>query len=53
MNDVPVIDLILKSVEAMASEQGIKPSKLQRNKKFPLHPVDWISGLDYDDEYNE
>ena len=37
----------------MAYEQVIKTLKIQGKNKILLHPVDWISGLNHDDDYND
>ena len=47
VKDVPVTGLVIKYAEEMASEQGIKTLKIQGENKVPLHPVDWISWVDY------
>ena len=46
--EVPTTDAIIKAVEAMAEEQGIKSLKLEGRTKIPLFPVDWVAGVDYD-----
>ena len=53
VKDITVIGLVIKSVEAMASEQGIEKIKIQGNNKVPLHPVNCIAGSDYDYDYND
>ena len=49
----PVTDLVIKAVETMAEEQGIKSLKLTGRNKIPLHPADWIAGVDYQPNQNE
>ena len=46
----PVTDLVVKSVDQMATEQGIKNLKLEGCKKVLIFPADWISGVDYKDK---
>ena len=45
----PVTELVIKAVETMAAEQGIKTLKLEGQNKVPLFPADWIAGVDYED----
>ena len=47
--ELPVTDMVIKAVETMAEEQGIKSLKLCGRNKIPLHPADWIAGVDYED----
>jgi hypothetical protein len=55
--ELPVTSLVIKAVEAMAEEQGIKSLKLQNRRKSEFYPADWIAGVDYeverDDENND
>ena len=46
---LPVTDLIIKRVEAMAAKQGIKSLKIQNRTKSAFYPADWIAGVDYED----
>ena len=39
---VPVTNLVIKFVDAMAYEQGIKALKIQGRNELPLHPFNWI-----------
>jgi hypothetical protein len=45
---IPVTKLVIRSVERMADEQGIKSLKIQNRNLSKLYPVDWIAGVDYD-----
>ena len=54
---MPVTDLVIKAVEAMAKKDGIKSLKLTNHNKTIIYPSDWIAGVDYvetsDDESSE
>ena len=47
--EVPITDLVIKAVEAMAEKQGIKGLKMQNRNKSRFYPSDWIAGVEYDD----
>ena len=49
---LPVTDLVIKAVEQMAADQGIKTLKITGRNKTPLYPADWIAGVDYEDDQN-
>ena len=55
----PISDLVIKAVEKMATEQGIKNIRLERRNKVPIFPANWIAEMDYEDnnrvnkKYNE
>ncbi len=51
--EVPITNLVIKAVEAMAEEQGIKSLKLQNRRKTIFYPADWIAGVDYVEEDNK
>ena len=53
VTEFPVTDLVIKAVETMAEEQGIKTLKITRRNKVPLFPADWIAGVDYEGDQNE
>ena len=46
----PVTPLVIRAVEALAKEQGIKTLKIVGRNKVPLFPADWIAGVDYEGE---
>ncbi|MGC9260522.1 MAG: hypothetical protein ACP5I8_10685, partial [Phycisphaerae bacterium] len=48
--EIPITNLVIKAVEAMAEEQGIKSLKLQNRRKTIFYPADWIAGVDYMNE---
>ena len=50
VQEFPATGLVIKAVETMAGEQGIKTLKLSGRNKIPLHPADWIAGVDYQGE---
>ncbi|MGC9237926.1 MAG: hypothetical protein ACP5GF_13725, partial [Thiomonas sp.] len=45
--EIPITNLVIKAVEAMAEEQGIKSLKLQNRRKTIFYPANWIAGVDY------
>jgi hypothetical protein len=51
----PVTDLVIRAIEAMAKEQGIKTLKLTGRNKIVIYPINWIAGVEYDqnDENND
>ena len=49
----PVTNLVIKAVEQMAMEQGIKNLKLEGRNKVPNIPANWISGVDYKKDYKD
>ena len=53
VKDVPVTDLFIEALVLMAAAQGIITLKIKGNNKVPLNPLNCISELDYDDDYNE
>ncbi|MGC8553854.1 MAG: hypothetical protein ACP5O7_13515, partial [Phycisphaerae bacterium] len=48
--EIPITNLVIKAVEAMAEEQGIKSLKLQNHRKTVFYPANWIAGVDYMNE---
>ena len=46
--ELPVTEFVIKAVEKMAADQGIKSLKLQTRHKQPLFPADWTAGVDYE-----
>ncbi|MGC8479045.1 MAG: hypothetical protein ACP5NE_03955, partial [Candidatus Micrarchaeia archaeon] len=51
--EIPITNLVIKAVEAMAEEQGIKSLKLQNRHKTVFYPADWIAGVDYMNENDD
>ena len=49
VSERPVTDLVIKAVETMAIEQGIKTLKITGRNKIALFPADWIAGVDYEE----
>jgi len=47
--EIPVTDVVIKAVEQMGAEQGVKSLKLQNSQKDIFYPIDWIAGVDYDE----
>jgi len=48
--EVPITDLVIQAVEAMAEAQGIKTLKLQSKHGNRLYPADWLAGVEYQDQ---
>ena len=46
-------DFVIKAVEKMAADQGIKGLEILGRNKLPLLPANWIAGVDYDDDIFE
>jgi hypothetical protein len=46
--ELPVTDLVIQAIEAMAAEQNVLTLKLTGRNKVSLHPADWIAGVDYE-----
>ena len=55
VHEIPVTQVVIKAVEAMAECQGIQTLKIIGRNKQPLFPADWIAGVEYDDmdDYND
>jgi hypothetical protein len=50
IHERPLTDLVIRAIETMAEEQGIKTLKLTERNKTQLYPADWIAGVEYEDE---
>ena len=46
--ELPMTEHIIKAVEKMAEEQGIKSLKITGHNKQLLHLAHWVAGVDYD-----
>ena len=46
----PVTQFVINAVEEMARKQKMKSFKITGKNKQPLHPADWIAGVDYENE---
>ena len=46
--ELPITELVIKAVEALAANQNIKSLKFTNRHKIPIHPADWIKGVDYE-----
>ena len=47
--EIPVSNLVIKAVEAMAEADGITGLKFETKAGVPLYNNDWIAAVDYDD----
>ena len=47
---IPVTDVVIKAVEAMAHNQGFKNLKFKNRHGVIFHDADWLAGVDYEDE---
>ena len=48
VKQLPVTDLVIKAVEAMAYTQGFKSLKFRNRHGHTIHDADWIAGVDYE-----
>jgi hypothetical protein len=46
--ELPMTEHIIRAVEKMAEEQGVKSLKIKGRNKQLLHPAHWVAGVDYD-----
>ena len=47
---IPVTDVVIKAVEAMANKQRFKNLKFKNRHGVIFHDADWLAGVDYEDE---
>ena len=47
---IPVTDVVIKALEAMAHNQGFKNLKFKNRHGVIFHDADWLAGVDYEDE---
>ena len=45
VTEIPVTEVVLKAVEAMAEAQGIKSLKLKNRHKTVFYPANWLAGV--------
>ena len=50
VKQIPVTDVVIKAVEAMAQAQGFKELKFKNRHGKQFHDADWIEGVDYENE---
>ena len=48
-----ITDHVIKAVNALAEEQGIKSLKIESKNKVPIMPADWIAGVDTEEAQEE
>ena len=46
--ELPMTEHVIRAVEKMAEEQGVKSLKITGRNKQLLHPAHWVAGVDYD-----
>ena len=46
---IPVTDVVIKAVEAMADAQGFRELKFKNRHGKHFHDADWIEGVDYEE----
>ena len=46
IHERPLTDLVIRAIETMADQQGIKTLKLTGRNKTQLYPADWIAGVE-------
>ena len=49
VTELPITDHVIKAVNAMVEEQGIKSFKIESRNKIPLYPADQLAGVDTTD----
>jgi hypothetical protein len=49
VTQIPVTDVVIKAIEQIAKDQGLKTLKFKNRKGAIFHNADWIAGVDYDD----
>jgi hypothetical protein len=52
VTEIPITEHVIRIVEEMAEKQAIKSLKITGWNKQPIHPADWIAGVDYTAENN-
>ena len=50
VTEIPVTDVVIKAMEAMAHNQGFKNLKFKNRHGVIFHDADWLAGVDYEDE---
>ena len=50
VTEIPVTDVVIKAVEAMAHNQGFKNLKFKNRHGVIFHDADWLAGVYYKDE---
>jgi hypothetical protein len=50
IHERPLTDLVIRAIETMAKEQGIKTLKLTGRNKTQLYPADWMAGVEHEDK---
>ena len=51
--EVPITSLVIRAVEEMAYNQGIKSLKVTGKNKVPLLPANWVAGVDHDQDLED
>ena len=51
--EIPVTNVVIKAIEAMANNQGFKNLKFKNRHGVIFHDADWLAGVDYEDEDEE
>jgi hypothetical protein len=49
VTQIPVTDVVIKAIECIAEDQGLKSRKFKNQKGAIFHNADWIAGVDYDE----
>ena len=50
VTEIPVTNVVIKAVSAMANKQGFKYLKFKNRHGVIFHDADWLAGVDYEDE---
>jgi hypothetical protein len=49
VTQIPVTDMVIKTIECIAEDQGFKSLKFKNQKDTIFHDADWIAGVEYDE----
>ena len=51
--ELPITSLVIRAVEEMAYNQGIKSLKITGKNKVPLLPANWVAGVEHDQDLED
>ena len=50
---IPITTTVIKAVEQLAEQQGVKSMKITGQNKVRILPADWVAGVNYDSEIED
>jgi hypothetical protein len=53
VTQIPITDMVIKSIERIAEDQGFKSLKFKNCKGTIFHDADWIAGVDNDENIQQ